>query len=494
MSDMDHYNEDLELDEDEQELDPQTQRQAAYEEAVTELAKGIALGAVPFLGQAIDAYDTVESAIRVYQSETTTAKEEAQFDLVLAIIGWIPGPGDGVKKSLRLVNRDPERFAPVLFDFLRFVLEECGIRTSPEELLAKIFDANALRTQLDEIIEGVRDSSAFEGLPSSVQRMVIDVLVIARDNLPSMLGIVERRLLKWRSKQRNSSATVSDNGQPAVGIKPKGEARDNAEGKDSPSQAGPNKIDTQKTRQFPIVGIDNAILSVAGEHIADYYCYEKLGWGSGWEAHDLGGAGQWTGAKPNALVAGKLSRGGSPKDHQKLFKLTDPSFGTGIDAVWCANGCAHNDGKPFAIVDAKASVSGKKPKYMSKPGNTRKPGISSLLEGSGSGRNRVVQMSHEWIDKNIDRAVPRDVARKITSKSADGSRSYSRHILYTPPYSDSLLTHLGATFENGATELHDEHSAIHYSDRDVKVSVNKAKLRERKTGKHTGAEGLDEEK
>ncbi|MOA23246.1 hypothetical protein D3C78_1438540 [compost metagenome] len=131
---------------------------------------------------------------------------------------------------------------------------------------------------------------------------------------------------------------------------------------------------------------------------------------------------------------------------------------------------------------------------MSKPGNTRKPGISSLLEGSGSGRNRVVQMSHEWIDKNIDRAVPRDVARKITSKSADGSRSYSRHILYTPPYSDSLLTHLGATFENGATELHDEHSAIHYSDHDVKVSVNKAKLRERKTGKHTGAEGLDEEK
>lgn len=494
MSDMDHYDEDLELNEDEQELDPQAQRQAAYAEAVTELAKGIALGAVPFLGQAIDAYDTVESAIRVYQSKTASTKEEAQFDLVLAIIGWIPGPGDGVKKSLRLVNRDPERFAPVLFDFLRFVLEECGIRTSPEELLAKIFDAGALRTQLDEIIEGVRNSGAFEALPSSLQRSVIDVLVIARDNLPSMLGIVERRLLKWRSKQRNSSATVSDNGQPAVGIKPKGEARDNADGKDSPSQAGPNKIDAQKTRQFPIEGIDNAILSVAGEHIADYYCYEKLGWGSGWEAHDLGGAGHWTGAKPSALVAGKLSRGGSPKDHQKLFKLTDPSFGTGIDAVWCANACAHNDGKPFAIVDAKASVSGKKPKYMSKPGNTRKPGISSLLEGSGSGHGRVVQMSHEWIDKNIYRAVSRDVAKKIRSKSPDGSRAYSRHILYTPPYSDSLLTHLGATFRDGAAELHDEHAALHYSAGDVKAAVNRAKLRERKTGEYPGAEGLMEEK
>ena len=73
-------------------------------------------------------------------------------------------------------------------------------------------------------------------------------------------------------------------------------------------------------------------------------------------------------------MAGKLSRGGSPKDHQKLFKLTDPSFGTGIDAVWCAHGCEHNDGKPFAIIDAKASISGKnkKPKYMSKPGAAAK--------------------------------------------------------------------------------------------------------------------------
>ena len=156
-------------------------------------------------------------------------------------------------------------------------------------------------------------------------------------------------------------------------------------------------------------------------------------------------------------MAGKLSRGGSPKDHQKLFKLTDPSFGTGIDAIWCANGCAHNDGKPFAIIDAKASVSGKKPKYMSKPGNARKPGISSLLEGSGSGRNRVVQMSHEWIEKNLKKSVPKRTAEAIAEILPSGEFNYSRHILHTPAYSNSLLTHLGATFENGSPDLHDEH-------------------------------------
>jgi hypothetical protein len=493
MSTIDQHDTDLDFDEEEDELDSEQEKRQAYEEAVVELAKGIALGAVPFLGQAIDAYDTIESAIRVHQSETPASKEEAQFDLVLAIIGWVPGPGDGVKKSLRLVNRNPDRFAPVLFDFLRFVLEECGIRTSPEELLAKIFDAKALQGQLDEVINGVKDSSAFDALPGSVQNVVLNVLAMARDNFPAMLGIVERRLLKWRRKQRNSSAMTSDNGQTANGTKPQGQASDNAEGKDSPSNAAHNKVDSQRTKMHPIEGINNAILGIAGEHIADYYCYEKLGWGKGWEAHDDGGAGMWNSGNPSAIIPGKLSRGGSPKDHHKLFKLTDPSFGTGIDAVWCAEGCANNDGKPFAIVDAKASASGKKPKYMSKPGNTRKPGISSLLEGSGSGRNRVVQMSHEWIDKNIDRAVSRDLARKIRSKSPDGMRAYSRHILYTPPYSDSLLTHLGATFENGTAELHDEHTATHYSAGDVKIAVNRAKLRERKTGKYRVAEGLREE-
>ena len=101
---------------------------------------------MPFLGQAIDAYDTVESAIRVYQSETAASKEEAQFDLVLAIIGWIPGPGDGVKKSLRLVNRDPERFAPVLFDFGIHAI--CGTRVTDEAEVVRHISQGACFKQL----------------------------------------------------------------------------------------------------------------------------------------------------------------------------------------------------------------------------------------------------------------------------------------------------------------------------------------------------------
>ncbi|KPX24324.1 hypothetical protein ALQ28_04411, partial [Pseudomonas syringae pv. delphinii] len=151
-------------------------RSDAYQEAAVELAKGIALGAVPFLGQAIDAYDTIESSIVLYNAESTGGKEDAQFDLLMAIIGWIPGPGDGLKKSLRIVNKDPERYAPVLFDLLRFVLQECGIKTSPEELLKQVFNAGKLTADVDQIITGVKGSSTFQNLPNWAKTSVVTVL------------------------------------------------------------------------------------------------------------------------------------------------------------------------------------------------------------------------------------------------------------------------------------------------------------------------------
>ncbi|MEE4336687.1 hypothetical protein V2J70_24705, partial [Pseudomonas alliivorans] len=184
-------------------------RSDAYQEAAVELAKGIALGAVPFLGQAIDAYDTIESSIVLYNSESTAGKEDAQFDLLMAIIGWIPGPGDGLKKSMRIVNKDPERYAPVLFDLLRFVLQECGIKTSPEELLKQVFDAGKLTAELDEIITGVKGSSTFQSLPNWAKTSVVTVLAASRDNMPAIVGIVEKRLVKWKGMQRNSSAASS---------------------------------------------------------------------------------------------------------------------------------------------------------------------------------------------------------------------------------------------------------------------------------------------
>ncbi|POA46986.1 hypothetical protein C1893_17645 [Pseudomonas sp. MPR-ANC1] len=486
-------------------------RSAAYQEAAVELAKGIALGAVPFLGQAIDAYDTIESAIVLYNAETTAGKEDAQFDLLMAVIGWIPGPGDGLKKSLRIVNKDPQRFAPVLFDLLRFVLQECGIKTSPEELLKQIFDAGKLRGELDEIITGVKGSSTFQSLPNWAKTSVVTVLASSRDNMPAMVGIVEKRLVKWKGMQRNSSAASSGSSHPKRAEKPA--SKDSsvaAKGKDGASGTHSNQVEASKVGLQAPSSILNEGLGVSGEHIADYICAVEFGWGKDWDGHDKGSDGKWLEGVPSGSKMGKLSAGGSPKAKHVLYKLTDGANGTGIDAVWRANP-ANNGGEKFAIVEAKASRDEDAPRFLRRPNNTRKPGVSSKLGVSGlapsdliepiesatdtdqsktplrSGKNKpilaknkqsskpktreiLVQMSEEWIDRNIKKSVRAALAIQVKS-------SYSRHLFYSPLYHTSLSPkeHASARLNNSNNETHENHKAFHYSEAEIKAFVNKRK-------------------
>ncbi|EJM21021.1 hypothetical protein PMI21_00661 [Pseudomonas sp. GM18] len=490
-------------------------RSAAYQEAAVELAKGIALGAVPFLGQAIDAYDTIESSIVLYNAESTAGKEDAQFDLLMAVIGWIPGPGDGLKKSLRIVNKDPQRYAPVLFDLLRFVLQECGIKTSPEELLKQIFDAGKLRAELDEIITGVKGSSTFQSLPNWAKTAVVTVLVTSRDNMPAMVGIVEKRLVKWKGMQRNSSAASSGSSHPKKAEKPAN--KDSAvatKGKDGASGTHSNQVEASKVGLQAPASILNEGLGVSGEHIADYICAVEFGWGKDWDGHDKGADGKWLEGVPSASKMGKLSKGGSPKARHVLYKLTDGANGTGIDAVWRADP-ATNDGKKFAVVEAKASRDEDGPKFMRKPNNSRKPSVASKLGVSGAtdpstllepqepeqadttqkkkgkfakskhptppsdkktnksakkNKEILVQMSKEWIQKNIGDAVSERLADQV-------SASYSRHLFYAPLYhqKQSPKEHAEARLNNGDETTHANHSAFHYTDSEVKSFVNKRK-------------------
>ncbi|MCF5030454.1 hypothetical protein [Pseudomonas syringae] len=489
-------------------------RSDAYQEAAVELAKGIALGAVPFLGQAINAYDTIESSIVLYNAESTGGKEDAQFDLLMAIIGWIPGPGDGLKKSLRIVNKDPERYAPVLFDLLRFVLQECGIKTSPEELLKQVFNAGKLTADVDQIITGVKGSSTFQNLPNWAKTSVVTVLAASRDNMPAIVGIVEKRLMKWKGMQRNSSAASSGSNHPKRAEKPgKKDAAVAAQGKEGASSTHSNQVEASRIGLQSPSSILNEGLGVSGEHIADYICAVEFGWGKDWDGHDKGSDGKWLEGLPSASKMGKLSAGGSPKAKHVLYKLTDGANGTGIDAVWRADP-ASNVGKKFAIVEAKASKDEDAPKFMRRPNNTRKPGIGSKLgvsgladpsdliepvEGnettSGTGKAKVstgknnpattqkgvrsskknrkvlVQMSSEWIGENLGKAVSSLTLR------AQITNSYSRHLFYTPLYhaSASPKEHASARLNGTDASTHQNHKAFHYSEREVKGFVNKRK-------------------
>jgi len=359
------------------EIEQDEDRRAAYKEAAIELGKGIGIGLVPILGQAIDAYDTIESSIALYQAKAAEDKENAQFDFLLALVGWIPGPGDGVKKSLRIVNRNPDRFAPVLYDLLRFVLNECGIQTSPEALLEEIFNASALKARIDDIRQGVEDASAFQSLPESMQTVVRNSMLMASTNMPVLVGVVEKRLKKWRGKQRNSSAKEPSKG-PAKQQPPKAEHSDTAKsGKDGNTPGHANTSVNAQIATQSLEGLTNEMLGISGEHIADYICAYEFGWGKDWQAHDKGAGGAWKNGTPGKNRLGKLSKGGSPKAKHVLYKLSDGANGTGIDAVWRADG--QNGGKPYAIVEAKSTRDEDAPKFHRKTGNTRKPAVTSTL-------------------------------------------------------------------------------------------------------------------
>jgi len=535
-------------------VEQSTDRTAAYEEAAIELGKGIALGLVPFLGQAIDAYDTVESSIALYQAKAAEDKENAQFDFLLALVGWIPGPGDGVKKSLRIVNRDPDRFAPVLYDLLRFVLQECGIQTNPETLLEEIFSAGKLKAQIDTIRQGVEDSSVYQSLPESMRTVVSNSMIMASTNMPVLVGIVEKRLKKWRGKQRNSSANEQPGGA-ARKQPPEAKNPDTAKsGKDAPAPGHANTPVNAQIGNLTLNGVTNEMAGISGEHIADYICAYEFGWGKNWKGHDQGADGSWKGGNPGKSRLGKLSKGGNPKDKHVLYKLSDGANGTGIDAVWRAEG--NNEGKPYAIVEAKASINEDAPKFYRKPGNTRRPVVNGTLgvnvikdtseliepieeeatsqkgdeqkeptkrssrrKGGQRGSTKtssattkntknepkskqddknkvsdvIVQMSHEWIELNAKAAVGKKLSKDVLKKLPGDEKNYSRHLFFAPAYhSEATRDHLLAKRHSLPEDKHATHDAFHYNDDEVKRAVNKRKDSLRK--KYNGLPSLKAEK
>lgn len=506
---------------------------SAYEEAAVDLGKSIALGAVPVLGQLIDLYDTLESALALHLAQTDEDKDNAKFDLLLAIVGWVPGPGDGVKKSLRLVNRDPQRYAPVLFDLLRRVLHLAGIETSPEALLQGIFDSGYLRAQMDRIQQGVRDYSGFKALPQATQTAVMSVLAAAAASIPAMVSIVEKRLLVWKRMQRNSSAREPAQGRARRDKPEKTDPDVHKTGKDGASHGHAGESVKAVVAEKALHELTNEAVGISGEHIADYICAQTFKWGTDWQKHDDGAEGQWTEGKPDNTKLGKLSQGGSPKTGGALYRLDDGPNGTGIDAVWRAGG--NNGGKPYAIVEAKATKDEDAPKFAKLPGSKRKPSIKSKLAdnapdlnpqakdlvepndddqkgnpaassgaksskpsgsrkklGGGAApanggantttsasakapREILVQMSHEWIKENLARAVGGALRDNVLAKG------YSRHLFYAPYWhpSCSPKAHMVARHDRKPPSEHANHDAYHYDDAKVKAAVNyrKAKLR-----------------
>ncbi|WP_151802454.1 hypothetical protein [Acinetobacter guillouiae] len=535
-------------------------------DAVVEIGKAIALGAVPFAGQAIDIYDTIEGIWGVYSKRNSTQqeKDEVTVDLILALIGWMPGPGDGIKKIFRLVNREPKKYAPVMMDLVRYVAQKSGVNANIEQLILDATDSAKLKPYLDSAKKVIEDSSLYGSLPKDKQKIVGDIFRILSQVFMASVALLERRVIDWLSFAPNNVAfanKMKKRGGHKEKVPESKKQTTSQKGDNAANSSKPNKqlaatIATQSLDQ-----LTTALVGDMGEHIADYYCAEKLNWGKTWKGHDKGASGTWGKAVPSAQIPGKLS------NSYKLFQLKPGKpNGHGIDAVWRVDQDKNNDGKPFAIVEAKSHLPiSSKPHGYFRGKNTNKPSMTGrlgvngmdavkrelktlgalLLDGeksgtadansyadttTGSGKPNggsgkpsgkpnagsgkpgknnsttstpssggkasktqlIVQMSEEWISKNISASVPNSIYSQVIR---NGRNVYSRYIVYSPLYSDTSIETIKAVQVPSAIKdsinhakvlmagmqenesLHREHAAVLYNEAEVKTIVNRIKTK-----------------
>ena len=503
--------------------------------AIEEISVAVATGLVPFLGQAINIYDTITCMLTLHNSTSAQDQAEAKFDLVLALVGWIPGAGGGVKKTLRIVNKHPERYAPILFDVLRMVCDKVGIQTSPEVLLDKLFDAAGLKNQLGTVQSAIEASWLYDDLPADGKLALSSSMSTVRAQLPAMLMLVTLKLAYWKTKQRNNAAhATGPQGKvnPAENKPEKKDPQVAKAGHNAPTLTSSNNTVNASIGTSVIEEMSKSLTGIVGEHITDYFLYEEFGWGKDWSRHDMGAQGEWK-QKPSQTVPGKLNEA---TRLNSLFALK--AHGVGIDSVWkVQSGDPHNGGKPYAIVESKASRVATAPKNAArKPGvrgklqdNAKRikdaalPKAEDLLEpdtsesiatastgkpgGKPGGKNSIgggkpatgvkqpqqkrdglgagkppasnssggeqplVQMSHRWISKNLFSAVGRVLEVDIKKIG------YSRHLFYTPFYLPSAGEHEKALLENepGKPEKHTNHdipSTHRHDEQEVKAAVN----------------------
>ncbi len=82
----------------------------------------------------------------------------------------------------------------------------------------------------------------------------------------------------------------------------------------------------------------------------------------------------------------------------------------------------------------------------------------------------MIQMSKEWISKNLRDAVGVTMTREILN-------SYSRHLFFSPLYhlSGSPEEHAAALLSGSPESSHAKHAAFHYGEDEVKLAVNRRK-------------------
>lgn len=389
---------------------------------------------VPPLNIAMGIKDITSVGWDLYRKNYKNKEEEnaLKVELILGTICLIPGAGAPVRTTFKQLIRNPDVYAPLMFEIITLIIEKANVQLkkngiqpiafNPEALLNQMVDTGRLKSYLEQgrqaALKSAKDSVF--GRWFDVSGTINTCFDFLESNLISCIQLLRPHVLGaiTKSKARvNNSAMhrIPDKNTPkAQQNTPKAQEKS---GQDRPTKTvSAGKMKERIQTAYPKLA--NSFGGGVGEHIADYYCLETLGWGKGnWIRHDEYTNGKWkAGADARKL-----------NDRGKLKKLQPIGNDIGIDGFWKANP-ATNGGKPYAVVEAKASMS-----HMGQQSNLAK--MMGVLAAKENGKH-VVQMDHVWIQKRVSDLLkagllPISVQADLGKKRKNWKTLYRRHIIFT---------------------------------------------------------------
>lgn len=410
----------------------------AYHEIMGDMAFAIA-SSIPPASLVVAVSEVTKAAWDLlHAKDNSPEKSQAKFQLLMGIICVIPGIGGGFRLAFKSLIRKPQYYGPILFDVVIAILEEANrvfkmdLPLNPEKYLTQMIDVPMLQGYLDEVREkcvAELNDYAFArwlDLPGMLDRFLREtskqLATIIEDVLAPAVRIAIDRCLLRRTNSAKPSNTTSKNTNPGTGTTNKGKSKPTV----SKSQGS---LSARIRSKFKNINM-TFIIGGVGEHIADYYCLEVLGWGKDqWKGHDKHKYGIWS-TKPSSISLGKLN------DNHILTKNHAIDNEKGIDGLWRADPSNNHD-KKYAVIETKATIGAAN-------GTTKDVAKRlSVLKTTHNGKP-IIQMDHYWIQKRLTKVLAK-LPFYIKSDFRPPTLKYfpySRHIIVVSLLVDPGKTHI----------------------------------------------------
>lgn len=424
----------------------------AYDEIIGDMAYAIA-SSIPPLSLAVAASEVAKAGWDLYNAKDNSPEaSQAKFQLLMGIICVIPGIGGGFRLAFKSLVRKPQFYGPVMFDVVVAILEEANrlfnmnLPLNPEKYLAQMIDVPILQGYLDEVrIKCVAELNEYavarwlgapEKLDEFLRGLSGQLTTVIEDVLAPAVRIAIERCIMRRKNSATASNVTTKNNTSRTSTKNKGES--------TPTVTKSRGNMTARIKsQFNNINI-NFVIGGVGEHIADYYCLEQLGWGKEqWDGHDKANQGTWK-QSPSSLHLGKLN------DGKKLNHNSVIGNDTGIDGLWRADPLT-NQGKKYAVIEAKATVGVARPttKYVA----SRLGVLSKTHQGKP-----IIQMDHHWIQQRLKielAKLPDNIKYDFGKiKNADEYHKIcTRHIIVISLLVNPGLSHIDALLDDTKSDL-----------------------------------------